>query len=115
MRASAGWTPFYLPDLQPGLPLNGAGLARGAPSSLPLPRPDWSGRIAGRTVAKWLTLENKAAQPMWLTCYYGERWQNDAILSRRIDAGISECAVCIRSGPAAASTSSASGSTGVRA
>ncbi|MET0267863.1 MAG: STY0301 family protein [Duganella sp.] len=92
-RAPAGWTPFYLHEFEPGLPLNGAGLMWGPPSTMTMSKPSWSGEIHGKEVVVWAELGGKASGEKWMACYYGDHQQNDAILSRRIDDGVTECTV----------------------
>lgn len=92
-RAPAGWTPFYLKEFEPGLPLNSAGLMWGPPSSLAMSKPSWSRKVGGKHVVGWSELGGQGSGEKWLACYYGDHGQNDAILSQRIDDGVTECTV----------------------
>jgi hypothetical protein len=91
--APAGWTPLYLYELEPGLPLNGAGLMWGPPLSMTMSKPSWSGKVDGRNAERWTDLGGMESGEKWMACYYGERGQHDAILSKQIDAGATECTV----------------------
>jgi len=92
-RAPTGWTPFYLYEYEPGLPLNGAGLMWGPPSSIAMAKPNWSGKVAGKDTVKWTELGGKESGEKWFACYYGDHGQNDAILSKQLDASVTECTV----------------------
>lgn len=91
--APAGWTPFYLYEYEPGLPLNGAGVMWGPPSTMTAAKPSWSRRIAGDDVIAWTELGGTTSTQKWIACYYGDHGQNDAILSRPIDSDTTECRV----------------------
>lgn len=92
-RAPAGWTAFYPFEFQPGLPLNGAGLMWGPPSSMTMSKPDWTGKVGGRDTVRWLELGGSESGEKWMACYYGDHGQNDAILSRQINVAATECTV----------------------
>ena len=92
-RAPAGWTPFYLHEFEPGLPLNGAGVMWGPPSTMAMSKPSTSRKVDGRQIVAWTDLGGKAAGEKWMACYYGTHRQNDAILSQRIDDSATECVV----------------------
>lgn len=89
-RAPEGWTPFYPFEFQPGLPLNAAGLMLGPPASMTMSKPSWFGVVGGHDVERWTAL---GAGEKWMACYYGDHGRNDAILSRPIDSGATECSV----------------------
>lgn len=93
IAAPAGWTPFYLHEFEPGLPLNGAGLMWGPPSTIAMSKPSWTRKIKGKDVVAWSGLGGNTSGEKWMACYYGDHNQNDAILSRRINDEVTECTV----------------------
>jgi hypothetical protein len=89
----AGWTPFVPHEFKAGLPLHSAGLMWGPPSSMAISIPPIRKVISKtQSIEKWDGLSPGDGEK-WIACFYGENRHDDAILSKRIEDGATECTV----------------------
>jgi len=63
------------------------------PSTTTISKPTYVDKENGCLVEKWTQLKEMAGTEKWMAGFYGEDGGRDAILSKRIDDGASECTV----------------------
>ena len=90
--APAGWTPFVPFEYKPDLPLHSAGIMWGAPSTMLMAKPPFSGKIHGKYTERWPDLATDPSEK-WMACVYGKDRYDDAILSQRLPDAVTECMV----------------------